>query len=648
MRELKDYPSESAVPPTIPAHPDNVAQEIEAWRRRADEVFSSWDTMVARYASSTYDANGDYKDEHPINNAFEWIDTMRSQFIAGTPACNMRATTNDFGKSLKASAIKHSVNRLARDQNWKGGLRKLFVDWSLRRASWRLNMRPEPHLDRGPLDGPVMRPGWARVPPKCLIYDSRAFEWEETFMRGDQIAVSKRTLERMPALAPDEGWDLEAIKSCQAGAGMEKYLGKRQIQDGQRDDVLIYRIWFPDEQIDEDLGPAEGFFGVERVYAECERRASGGREYAGNLVEIRRPQPWFGPRGGPYGMAGQHYVPDNVEPLAMLVALEHVAKSMGLRAKTIEMAMARFKRILMESTGTRNLGHLIKTTAHEGVVKAKGFDGKNIQEFTIGGITPEMLAAYQFDSERWDRMSGLTATQRGQTRAGVTATAEAYAAGGSSARAAGMLDSFYEIPRDLFYGVSCMLDGNENFYMRLPPELYMETGVKIAAIRGGRQDGESFDDYEVIVEPLSMKYRSEEELRLIAEKELELMQVGAPLMVQTPWCDWEKVWRSLGDAYGIPDLPERFNYDLAEQVAGAMLMTQFQPGTAFQGSPASPQPFGGADQPREVAAEEQRPFGAPALASSMSSASQPATGSPSGRSTGARVGAATKKASKGA
>lgn len=643
-RKRYEEGAQSAVMPTIPTHPDNVAQEIEAWGRRSEKIFSGWDQQIAEYASSNYDADINYKNEYPENPAFEWIDTMRSQFLSGTPQCRLRAMSDDVAHNLKSAAIKHSINRLARDQRWRRLYSKLFVDWALRRASWRYNMRPEPHADRGPLDGPVMRPYPSRVPPKSLVYDARALDWDEALFRGDRLVVSKSALERVAR--EGGGWDLDAIESLSVGAGLEKIYTPEQLSYGNRDDVVIYRIWFPDEQLDEDVGPEQGFFGTERVYAECER--NGGRSHCGNLREIRAPQAWFGPRNGPVGMAGQHYVPDNLEPLSLLTAMRHVAKSMGIRSKTIEVAMATYKRILIESTGTRNLGQLIKTTNHNGVVKAKGFDGKNVAEFVIGGVDAPMLQAYQFDSDRLDRLSGLSSAYRGQTKSGVTATAESIAAGGISARAAGMRDSFYEIPMEMFYAMGYLVDGTEGFWMKLPPEFAQETGVDVASIRGGRQEGESFDDYEVSVEPLSMQYRTEDELRVIAEKELEMMTVGAPLMPQIPWVDWRKTWESLGEAYGIVDLPERFNYDMAEQIAGLMLGTQMMPGTAFQPSSPQPGPFNGKDRPRDAAAPTGQPtrsFGQPVTSSPGAQAARPGArpAPPSGRSSGARAGAAARR-----
>lgn len=634
----------SAIEPVIQTHPDNIAVEVEAWATKMEDVFAGWDQWINEYTSSNYRGDMNYKSEVPENPAFEWFATMKAQFISGQPQYTLRPMRADLAKNLKSASIAHSLNRLARDQNWKRGLEKLMVDWGFRRASWRLNIRSEPHLDRGPLDTPVMRPYWTRVPPKRLIYDARALEWEETLMRGDEQVVSKSALQRyVKRMPPSEGWLPEVIDGLAVGAGMERILSQKELQSGNRDDLVVRMIWFPDEQLDEDMGPEQGFFGTVRWYAESERNQ--GRKHCGNLVEIRKPQPWFGPRTGPYGMQGQHYVPDQVEPLSMLIALRHVAKSFGVRSKTMEDAMSQYRRFAVAggAAGRRDIVRNIKNAKHNSVLGIPGFDGKNIKEVTTGGIDAAMSAAYQFDAERVERIMGLSNAQRGQTKAGVTATAEIQAAGGANARAAGTRDNFYDMVREIGYGIAWMMDANENFYMTLPPAIAEQTGVSIGAIRGGRKDGESFDDYELNVEPLSMKYRSEEEKQAVAQMELELFSKLAPLVPQTIWWDSEQTLRQIGEAYGIVDLPERLNWPLAEQIAGAMLGVQFAPGTAFQSSPPKPQPFNAADQPKtvETTATVQKPaFGQPAL----SAAARPGQPMVSGRQSGAKASGAVKSA----
>lgn len=645
-----DTDHDSAIPPTIQAHPDNVSMQIEMHFVKMEDVFAGYDTQVGRYHSANYKANQNYKeDPYPENPLYRLISTNRAQFLAGIPQCRLRTLSPDRAKELKASAIKHSANRLAREQRMDRLLEKLLVDWHFRRASVRYMSRPDPTADRGPLDGPAMRPIDWRVPPPDLIYDPCAREWEDTGLRGDRVIVSKRGVIRQGKANPNDGWLVDVLEGLVVGAGLDKMKLDRDIRSGNRDDLVIYRLWFPDEQIDEDMGPDEGFHGTERVYAEAETTKTNGRTHCGNLVEIKRPQPYFGPRTGPIGMFGQMYVPDQVEPLSVSTASEHVVKSHGIRSKTNEIAMSDYANLLICGGATgrgNNLARQIKNGQHRGVLSAPGYDGKNVKNFIKGGLDAAMMAAYEFESNRLDEILGLTSTQSGRTKPGVTATAEIQAAGGTGARQNGMLNSFVQIPREMFYHKCWQIDGNENFYMKLPPEVEMETGVPIAAIRGGRASGESFDDYEISIEVRSMKYRSEEELAMIAEKQLEIMASLGPLIPQTPWIDWESVLGDLGDALGLPRLAQSVNYPMAEQVAGMLLMTQLQPGSGFQGSEPRPGPFNAADKQGEMrtmdTTAQTKPFGAPMLAQGSAGKASPGKPAASGRSLGAKAGSRVK------
>jgi len=655
MTDRREYDTDhlSVVPPTVQAHPDNIAIQIDLHFKNMEDVFAGYPQQLARYHSSNYKANQDYKDEFPENPLYRLMATTRSQFLAGTPQAWLRTLNPDPAKTVKAAAIKHSGNRLAREQKMGRVLEKLLVDWNFRRASVRYMVRPDPTADRGPLDGPAMRPITMRIPPPDLIYDPCAREWEETGIRGDRVRGSKSKIIAHAKRNPQEGWDIEALEGLAVGAGIEKMerwgdLGK-QVSEGNRDDVVLYRIWFPDEMIDEDFTPEAGFHGVERVYAECERVKSGGRTHCGNLVEVKAAQSTFGPRTGPVGMFGQMYVPDQVEPLSISVASEHVVKSHGMRAKTLEIQMAEYARIIIEGTGTRNMAQLIKDARYGGVVKAKGYTGKEIKEFVKGGVDAATMAAYQFESDRLDQMLGLTAAQSGQTKAGVTATAEIQAAGGTGARMAGMLNSFVQIPQEMFFNMFWQIDGNENIYMKLPPEVEAETGVAVGAIRGGRSEGEAFEDYEMGIEVRSMKYRSDEEQMLVAERQFEIMTTLGPMMPQTPWVDWEAGLEELGEAIGTPNLARMFNYEMAEQVAGMLLMTQIPQGAGFQGSQPKPGPFNASDKSGAAGGQrtmdttaQTRPFGQQAMAKTSASGANPSKGAASGASSGAKAGARAK------
>lgn len=561
---------------------DAMTDELAAADEASKRTFCAWDEMIRRLHGPYFEQGADAGKHYPVNPGFEMVATTSAQIIAGDPECFIQATRFDRPEIVeKGKALQHVLNRLARDMRMKRNLRKLFMDWYLKRACTYLVRQRAPWMDRGPLDGPVVRPAGIRVPPKNLRQDARATDWDETRWRGHELLASKSAI--LERAKKEKGWRINEINAIDGETEIDHLIaegGKRV----QRDDFKLLVVWFPEEQLDEDLGPDEGFHGTQHFYACTQRARKDGTRSAG-LVEIRDPQSWFGPRRGPYNRSGMYYVPDKVEPLSVMVAIEHVARSLGMRASVIEQAMANYKKVLIEGTGERNLANRLKMIAHGGVLKAKGFDKSKVAEYATGGLDAQMLEAFAFDQRRMEQLSGVTETAKGNVRAGLTATAETIAAAGASSRTEAMRDEFGDFVREEWLGYAEVIDADDEFYMPLPPEAQRD-GVQAIALRGGRSDGESFEDYELKVNPLQMGFRSEQERIAAAEREWNLFaQLNA--MVPTPGfvaSDWTGLLEDMGAAYRIPELPRRLNENAARQIATLFLQTEIagalQPGEA--------------------------------------------------------------------
>jgi hypothetical protein len=194
----------------------------------------------------------------------------------------------------------------------------------------------------------------------------------------------------------DPSWRKDEIAALKAETGLTGYVPKEGENLAGRDDLKMYCVWFPEEMIDPDFSPDNGFWGTMHYYAE------NGKDKEG-LAEIRDPQPYYGGRMGPYFMYGQMYVPDHLHPLAIGIAIEQTGRQLGLISRVIEDAMKNYKRFLLDGSPGKNVGMLLKNVAHGGVVKAKGFQKQMAEEFTIGGIDNNMLAMYQFMTEMMDK-----------------------------------------------------------------------------------------------------------------------------------------------------------------------------------------------------------------------------------------------------
>lgn len=579
---------------TLDTSPKAMWDELEASRRQVEAQTKHRTEMIRRYTGPYYDDAERPAGNEPENPAFEYLSTVSSLIMAGIPQCSIKATRADRPlTAMKARALQHSTNRVSRDRNDRSTFEKLFVDWCFGPAIAHQTRTPTRMYDSGPLDGPVYRPALRRVRPELWRRDARATDWEDTRWRGHGTLTSKKGL--LALAQTEEGWRTDIIERLREESGLDSLLPKEGANLSGRDDVKLWTVWVAEEQIDPDFTPEEGYYGTIHYYAETERsRFNGGATNTNPLEEIRDPQPYFGCSKGPYHMGGQMYVPDRVQPLAVMVAIEQIARTMGMQSAVIDDAIRKFKRFLVEGSGQKNVGALLKNARHNGVVKIKGFQKGMAEAFTIGGIDNTMLAAYQFLQDMLDKRSGLSQTQRGNAQSGTTATAETYAAQGSSARIALLRDKWYGFAGEMFAGTAEMIDQDDQFWMPAPPELAAQMPE---GIFGGREPGERFSDYELTINALSMRYRSEEERAAAAEYELALFQQIAPMAVQYPFLDIPSILIDVADARGESHLPARFNAEVAAGVAAVMLMGALNPATAYQPGMARTEPTMAKDLP---------------------------------------------------
>lgn len=548
--------------------------ELEASRRQIEKEDHYRAEAVARYHGPFYDS-GSPTGAEPENAAFEYIATKTSQIMAGNPACSLKPTRGDRPEVfLKAKALQHAMNRCSREGNDRATFKKLLIDWHFGPCLAYTSRKPMPWIDRGPLDGPAHRPTLRRVRPEMRRRDARATDWEETRWRGHGSITSKGSLLELAKTEP--GWRIEELGALKTETGFDKLLPMEGKNLQGRDDVKVWMVWVPEEQLDPIFTYEEGFWGTTHWYAETE--SSSGQSHP--LVEIRDPQPYFGCRTGPYHMSGQFYVPDRIHPLSVMAAIESIAKMLRLQSSVIDDGIRNFSRFIINGTAQKGMGRIIKNAKHNGVVDAKGFQRAMVEEFTKGGIDNNMIAGYEYLQNQMRSRIGLSSTEKGNPQSGTTATAETFAAQGGSARDSALRDEFYAFIGGTFRARAEMIDQDDQFFMPPPPEL----AGQIPGIFGGREPGETFDDYELDVQPISMRWRSEEEKAAAADYEVSLFGQIAPMAVQYPFLDIPGILDDVAEARGDMQIPSRFNSELAAGIAAMMLGQAALPGAMAPGT----------------------------------------------------------------
>jgi hypothetical protein len=617
---------------------DKTWNELEAARRQTESRLSTWAEMRGRYHGSAWDSSEQSYSKELESPEYEIIATMKAQFLAGDPMCTAKPMRVDRPEArLKAIALRHTINRLSRDADHKTFFGKQFVDWCLAYDVVGVQRTPAPWADSGPVDGPVRRPRFFRISPGRYRVDPRATEQEEERWRGFVLVTSLAKIKTQSKT--EKGWHSDALSKLQPESGDVTTMFPVEGRNLQRDDVKLYVCWCPEEQMRKE----PGFNGSIRMYAET------GKD-KGPLALVYGPVGYYGPRRGPFYKSGQEHVPDSTHPLSVMQQIQNLARPLGLQSNVVDNAIRSYARFYIDGSGQQGVAGKVKNAGHNGVVAVPGWRKEMGAMFEKGGLNAEMLAAYQFFLERLDRRAGLSSTARGQAQSGTTATAEAIAQGGSAARMEGLRDTWHKHVRECQRALGEILCMDEQFWMPLPPEAVaemMQAGVppdedgqiKIPTdVQGGYGKDESFEDYEIDIEPMSMRFQSQEEREMAAEREMAIWGWAAQV-TGTPTSaalDIKGILGDIGEKIGQPELPERFNAPLAEQIAGVMLMGAIQQGSGAFESGSQPKPQAGSS-PRQVDVT---------AISAQPAKPQPAAGgaSKAGAKTGGAAGGMAKKA----
>lgn len=586
-------------------------------RNRA--MFAAYADMVARYVGPFFKGNGTQVQQFE-NHAFQWLDVISSQVIAGHPRWLTRSRTTDRGKS-EAVAIRYGLNRWSVDVGLKKTLRKLFVDLAFRRACALIRNRPAPGNDMGLPNGPAQRPDVVRLSLMQYLYDTMVSEYSERRWEGHKSIWDLEVLLEHGEDHPKEGWRLDVLRRLEPGAGqdkMEEIRPKRE-QAAERPEVLLYEVYVAEEQTRDDLGPKDGFNGTIHTYAYAdegtltgqrpatakktrrsflERDREGSRDNqdigTGGFLEVRDPRPAFCPPWGFYVFGGMHYVPDEAEPLSQFVAIEAELRALNVRSSTIHEAFAAYKNLLLVRNRDSSLPHKIKNGRHNHVIPVNGYQRGDADSFEVGGPTDTMFAMHRFDQEGFQRRTGLSDAGQGFTNPDVTATADTIAAGGFNSRTNHVRDVWGDFLVDIGRTSAWCMYMDDDVLFPLGEDAAKELGMKEPWFAGGQSPDHSFEDCELDIDPISMVRVDEARNQALALQQANLLKDVAMAMPTTPFVDWPEVMNDIGEAFGRPEWGERINYQMAQQMGALGIHQTLAEIAAAGGDPNSK----GRKQPR--------------------------------------------------
>lgn len=501
---------------------------------------------------------------------------------------------------MVAEALGYGMNRWTTDSDFKTTLEDAAVDYSFSWCVAHTTLAPRPeHYEAE--DAPLW-PQVSRLSPWEFGFDNRAKTWRQSRMLWHEYRLDKDDLERRAKAdrklpkEQREGWILEAAQGLPYVSYPE---GKRPMlwkRDGpERNEVKVLEVFLPSHQIDGAPGPADGFNGTKLTIG------VGANDTGG--AYLKPPEPFFGPRWGPYTVGGAYIVPDCPFPLSLLMATAgHIEQSSRL-AQAVDAQVAAYKRLLLASAGAPHLAKLIKDGRNDFVYSADGVSNLEqlIRQYEIGGTTPGNVAAEQRAINKRNRAMGMDEVQRGNVTGEGTATEVQLAVEAALGRQGYIKGRFQDFVKRVGKTVAWYLFHTDEIVFALGPEAIEALGLEEdqeAWFVGGSFDdgsGTTFDDLGLEIEPFSMERQADASLRQRGEFIANLVQLAPALAALGQMgADVKGIIDAYGDSYGMPNAsrffpgiesvdpsviqPAEAEPRLARDVGIAGLLRQFQGG----------------------------------------------------------------------
>jgi hypothetical protein len=576
---------------------DNLFLEVENAIDFRNRHMVAMKDMIKRYAGTDYDHSYQHEVRPDVDNhAYEYISLVLPKIVYDNPAVKIDSRRPALQGETVAK-IQLAMNRWISDTQFRETLHRSAMDMMF---GWGVLMTvSEPVPGQRPADEAVKSlPRVYRIAPEHFFMDPKAGHWTEARFMGHSYSMMRDEL--IDAAEGDDTYDMEAIQDLAENAGMSDYENKDTYRESSkyRDEVAIYEIWCPNTGSDaESDGKHHGMLYTLAVAGPTSDEDD---PYVGY---IRKPQPYYGPRSGPYTLLGVYTVPGDPYPLSPLTATNQLTQEINGSLRQLVSNGQSYKRIYLVDAKNKKLATDIKEMPDRFVIPVEGLDTQRVMPMELGGITAQHVQYQNLLTDKLDRQSGINDAQRGNLSGDATATAVAVAESGATVRLAHIQRQFSEGVKDSLHTVLWYLFHDNTIVLPLGREAMMELGEIDPIFTGGDVDGD-YDDLLMTIDPYSMERTSEVVLQRRAIEVVQLIGNIAPLFAQAPWVDWPTVMGMLGQTMNIPSLGSIIDL---EKAAAAMQQGMIGPagsggGGVSQLSP-SENPVGGqAGNDQQIAA----------------------------------------------
>lgn len=543
----------------------SLLEEIRAAERLRDKHLSSFGEQVERFHGPYWKGDSMNADYSPENHYYEYISLMVPRLIFDNPRVRV-STRRPGSQKFVAEAVRHALNRWAKDTSLRKVLRDTATDmlfnFSVVMTSEEVNKSLKPQMDTTGNSKP-MWPTCTRIPQNKFFIDPAATGIHDARFVGHKWIRDHEDLLDLAHDDKDAGWNVEAIENLKPTTD-EKELGRPEKDLPDRDEVVCYEVWIPEIELEDSLGPEEGFHGTIYTLGVV---SGGDDDEEDRRAMIREPRPYYGPRWGPYTMFGVYKVPNAIYPLSPLMAIEGQVQDLNDHVLATSRSADQYKKLILVDNTDPKFAQRVKDAHDNYVIPVSGLERQRVVQAEVGGMTAQQLSYIQTARERLDRNSGIHDAQRGNVEGRGTATEIQVATEASTVRMAYIRQQFTDAVEQLLRTVAWFFYYDDRVIIPLGEEGQRALGLEDPWLVGGDHDPESgatFDDLELEIEPYSMARTTEGQHQQRVMQMYQLILQTAPLMPQMPFVNWKELLYHLGDAMNYPEIGELIDTTMAQ------------------------------------------------------------------------------------